>query len=153
MDAIISALKGSHGEVMFLVPFPEPQVIHVDLKANDVKFEVLRRLPHHPMPIPNPITNDKNRGKAIMVTHQRNEELLMPFFIMQHASMFDKATLIDFESNDRTLEIIERFAPPSWEVVKSSTGAAFDARKTDKQVMEIEKLYPNDWVVAVPYQI
>ena len=138
---------------MFLVPFPEPQVIHVDLKANDVKFEVLWRLPHHPMHIPNPITNDKNRGKAIMVTHQRNEELFMPFFIMQHASMFDKATLIDFESNDRTLEIIERFAPPSWEVVKSSTGAAFDARKTDKQVMEIEKLYPNDWVVAVPYQI
>ena len=149
-NRIVSTLKESHREeVTFLVPFPEPQVIHVDLKANDVKFEVLRRLPHHPTPIPNPITNDKNRVKAIMVTHQRNEELLMPFFIMQHASMFDKVTLIDFESDDRTLEIIERFAPPSWEVVKSSTGAVFDAIKTDDQVMEIEKLYPNDWVVAL----
>jgi len=146
---IIERVKGTYKEVTFLVPFPEPRVIRVDLQAESFKFNELRKMPYHPTPIPNPITHDKDRPKAVMISHQRNEELLMPFFIMNHAPMFDKVIMIDFESDDKTLEIIEKFAPPSWEVIPSSTGKVFDAAQTDKQVTEVEKKYPNDWLVAL----
>ena len=149
-NKIIGMLRGRREDVVFLVPFPTPKVIPFNLKAGDrTDFEVLREFLYHPTPIPNPITHDENRTKAVMVTHQRNEELLLPFFIMQHAPMFDKVLLIDFKSDDRSLEIIERFAPPSWELITSSTGEIFDASKTDEQVVALEKLYPDDWIIAL----
>ena len=149
-NKIIGMLRGTREDVLFLVPFPTPKVIRFNLKSGkSTDFEVLREFLYHPTPIPNPITHDENRTKAVMVTHQRNEEFLMPFFIMQHAPMFDKVLLIDFKSDDRTLEIIERFAPPSWEVITSSSGEVFDARQTDQQVMALEKLYPDDWIIAL----
>eukprot|EP00957_Ditylum_brightwellii_P035215 2670576-Ditylum_brightwellii.AAC.1 len=144
-------LKGECDDVVFLVPFPSPRVIWIDLKANEGKFteQVIQELSYFPTPIPNPITHDENRTKAIMVTHQHNKEMLMPFFIMQHVPMFDKVILIDFESNNCTLEILKRFAPPSWEVVTTATGSVFDATKTDDQVAAIEKQYPNDWIITL----
>lgn len=148
---VVDVLKGSsHKGVTFLVPFPEPHVLYVDLMAAaGTSHQLLRRLPHYPTPIPNPITNDETRTKTIMVTHQRNEELLMPFFIMHHAPMFDKVVLIDFESDDHTVDIIKRFAPPSWEVVNSTTGSTFGAVATDAQVMNHEKVYPEYWQIAL----
>lgn len=146
---IKSILKGKLKEVTFLVPFPSPRIIKVNLEIEDIEFEVVREFSFEPSLFPNPITHEENRTKAIMITHQRNEELLMPFFIMQHAPMFDEVILIDFKSDDRTLEIIERFAPPSWKVIESTTGEVFDARKTDQQVMSVEKLYPHDWIIAL----
>ena len=108
-----------------------------------------RRIPSRIPSRINPITKDLDRPKAIMVTHQRNEELLMPFFIMNHAPLFDKVIMIDFESDDHTLKIIDRFAPPSWEVIPSSTGSVFDARLVDAQVMDVERQYPGDWLLAL----
>jgi hypothetical protein len=142
---IVSVLKeSSHKGVTFLVPFPEPRVIYIDLTESEIRHQLLRKLPHYPTPIPNPITNDENRTKTLLVTHQRNEEVLMPF-IMNHASMFDKVIRIDYESDDHTLDIIERFAPPSWEIVNSTTGKTFDAAKCDEQVMFNEKRHPRHW--------
>eukprot|EP00957_Ditylum_brightwellii_P133067 10146706-Ditylum_brightwellii.AAC.1 len=63
---IIKRVKGTHKKLTFLVPFPEAQVIRVDLQAEGFKFNELRKMPYHPMPIPNPITNDKDRPKAII---------------------------------------------------------------------------------------
>jgi hypothetical protein len=146
---IISHVKRTHREVTFLVPFPEPMVLKVNLTMESVKPVLLRKMPFHPTRIPNPLAKDVDRPKAIMVTHQRNEELLMPFFIMNQAPLFDKVVMIDFESNDQTLRIIDRFAPPSWEVIPSSTGSIFDRDLTDKQVVQVEKQYPNAWVLAL----
>lgn len=148
-NKIIDQVKGTHQEVTFLVPFPEPRVIKVDLTVEKVELVVLRKIPFHPTPIPNPITKDLDRPKAIMVTHQRNEELLMPFFIMNHAPLFDKVIMIDYESDDHTLKIIDRFAPPSWEVIPSSTGSVFGAKLCDKQVVDVERQYPGDWLLAL----
>ena len=147
---VVGALKGSsHKGVTFLVPFPVPRVIFVDMTAAETKHQLLRKLSLYPTPIPNPITNDGNRTKVLMVTHQRNEEVLMPFFIMHHAPMFDKVILIDFEKDDDTLEVVKRFAPPSWEIVKSSTGKVFDAIATDQQVMNQGKMHPDYWQIAL----
>ncbi len=146
---VFDSLKDIQQEVFFIVPFPRPQVLQAGVTESGVKFDVLREMPFWPPQIPNPITTNDDRSKAIMITHQRNEELLMPFFIMHHAPMFDKVTLIDFDSDDRTLAIIERYAPPSWTVVKSTTGSVFDAVATDNQVESAELVHPNDWVVAL----
>jgi len=146
---VFNSLKDVQQEVFFIIPYPRPQVLQAEVTESGVKFDVLREMPFWPTQIPNPITTDNNRSKAIMITHQRNEELLMPFFIMHHAPMFDKVTLIDFESDDRTLAVIERYAPPSWKVVTSSTGSVFDAVATDNQVESFELEHPNDWLVAL----
>ena len=47
------------------------------------------------------------------------------------------------------LKIIERFAIPSWEVVKSTTGKTFDAKKIDVQVMNHEKVHPGIWQIVL----
>lgn len=146
---VFNSLKDVQQEVFFIVPFPKPQVLQAEVTESGIKFDVLREMPFWPTQIPNPITADSNRSRAIMITHQRNEELLMPFFIMHHAPMFDEVTLIDFDSDDHTLAIIERYAPPSWKLEKSSTGSVFDAVATDKQVESFESVHPNDWVVAL----
>lgn len=146
---VVNLLKDHHREVFFIVPFPKPQVLQASATESGIKFEVIREMPFQPTRIPNLITTDENRTKAIMITHQRNEELLMPFFIMHHAPMFDEVILIDFDSDDRTLEIIERYAPPSWRLVRSSTGSVFDAQKTDEQVSFHEAAHPGDWLVAL----
>jgi hypothetical protein len=78
-----------------------------------------------------------------------NEEMLLPFFIIQHAPMFDKVILIDFDSTDSSVSIVEKYAPPSWQVVQSSTGAVFDARRTDNQVMYWEKQNSDHWAIAL----
>lgn len=139
-------LHGRHQQVTFVIPFPSTKVICMDI--NTGALTVLRQIPYSPTKVPNPLQKSA-RKKAVMVTHQRNEELLMPYFIIQHAPMFDYVFLIDFESTDKSLEIIDRFAPPSWQVVPSMQGKVFDAEITDQQVEAIEKKFPSDWVIAL----
>ena len=146
IEKLSSNLVGIREDFKLLVPFPKPHLLTFEI-TNNVKT-LLREMPYFPTPIPNPI-RDSSRRKVLLLTHQRNEELLMPFFIIQHAPMFDNAILIDFESNDKTLELIEKYAPPSWKVVNSTTGSSFDAVETDTQVMEWEKTQPNDWHIGL----
>ena len=147
-NRVKKTLQGIRDEVLFLVPFPSPRLVRLDLNDAAATIQVIRRMPFNPTPIPNPLRNPR-RTKVVMITHQRNEELFMPFFIMHHSPMFDEAILIDFESDDGTLGILEKFAPPSWKTVKSTTGSVFDALKLDEQVMAHEKEFPEDWAVAL----
>ena len=147
---VAGVLKGlSHKEVTFLVTFPEPRLIHVDLTAPETSHQLLQKLPHYSTHIPDLTITYENRTKTTMLTHQLNKEFLIPLFIVHHAPMFDRVNLIDFESDDGTLEIIKIFAPPSWEVVNSKTGKVFSALETDQKVIEHEKMYPEDWQVVL----
>ena len=139
-------LIGFQSEVMILLPFPTPKLFR--LYIMDGSIELLREAKYTPTNIPNFI-NDSKRKKVGLVSHFRNEEMLMPFFILHHAPMFDHAILIDFMSTDRTSEIIEKYAPPSWKVIESTTGKIFDAILTDAQVMHWEDQYPKDWAIAL----
>jgi len=85
----------------------------------------------------------------MLLTHFFNEEMLLPFFIQHHAPLFDHAVLIDFDSTDRSVELIKRLAPPSWRVVQSTSGGVFNAKQTDQQVMDWEAKFPEDWHVAL----
>ena len=133
-------------EVLILLPFPTSKLLRLNMTNGEI--ELLREVQYTPTKIPN-ILRNITRKNTHLVTHQRNEEMLMPFFILQHSPMFDHATLIDFESTDQTREIIEKYAPASWKIVKSTTGKVFDAKLTDAQVMHWENEYPHDWAIAL----
>ncbi|CAJ1379854.1 unnamed protein product [Effrenium voratum] len=128
-----------------IVPFPEPAVVRLQ---KDGTHRTLRAMPNDCTSVPNVLRNE-SRSKTVLVTHARNEDMLMPFFIIQHAPMFDEAFLIDFESTDRTVQLVADYAPACWRVVNSSQGQVFDAEVLDQQVSQIESWYPNDWVMAL----
>ena len=125
-----------------ILPFPHQQLIKLDAKSNSI----LARNPyaHVPWPwiFPTP------RRLVVLIAHFFSEEVLLPFWIRHHASMFDLAILIDYNSTDRSLEIIRREAPQSWRVV-SSRNNQFAAIKVDEEVMDYEKLYPTAWKISL----
>ena len=139
-------LGGVLSEVLILLPFPTSKLLRLNM--NTANVELLREVRYTPTKIPNILRNNTRRSTHL-VTHQRNEEMLMPFFILHHSPMFDHATLIDFQSTDRTREIIEKYAPASWKIVQSTTNDSFAAEKLDEQVMYYENEYPQDWAIAL----
>lgn len=82
-----------------------------------------------------------------LVTHIFNEEMILPWFIKHHRSIFDQVIVIDQDSTDHSTAIIRALAP-EWRIVKSKVGS-FDAWKTDLEVMEHEKQLTTQWKVAL----
>jgi len=102
-----------------------------------------------PAPKISPDNPQQPQRKLMLLTHFFNEEMLLPFFIQHHAPLFDHAVLIDFDSTDRSVELIKRLAPPSWRVVRSTTGRVFSAEQTDQQLMDWEAQFPEDWHIVL----
>jgi len=154
LDEISGMMKaifdGVREKVIVILPFPIPSVVQLDLKAMGKRKSqtILRTMPYHPTLIPN-VYHNNQRNKTLLITHLRNEEMLMPFFIIQHAPMFDHAIHIDFDSNDKTHYLVEKYAPPSWRIVSSVTGKSFDVIKTDDQVMAWEMVHNDQWSICL----
>ena len=98
-------------------------------------------------PLPWPSTFPTRRP-VVLISHFFNEEVLLPFWIRHHAPMFDFAILIDYNSTDRSSEIIRREAPSSWKIVPSRN-SEFIARLVDLEVMHYERMYPRAWKIAL----
>ena len=49
-----------------------------------------------------------------MVSHFYNEELMMPYWVLHHAHMFDEVVVIDHRSTDKSAQIFREYAPTSW---------------------------------------
>lgn len=75
-----------------------------------------------------------------------DEEYLLPYWLEHHLRVFDHGIIIDYNSTDRSLEIVKSMAP-TWEVVKSDVDH-FGAADADRQVMEIEKRVEG-WKIAL----
>lgn len=88
---------------------------------------------------------DPRRRKAVLFSHFYNEELLMPFWIDQHRHMFDEALLVNFNSTDRSVDIIRNRAPEGWKVYH--WGSNFDFVKFRTDFMTNEKLFPDSWKI------
>lgn len=89
------------------------------------------------------------RPQTLLVTHFYNEELLLPYWILHHAPMFDNVVLIDHHSTDSSCEIIKNLAPSNWKIVKS-TLSHFDAQGTDLEVRNIERSFPDStWKISL----
>ncbi len=127
--------------VFIILPFPHQQLIK--LKSNSSL--ILSQNSYKPLPWPSIFPS---RRPVILLSHFFNEEVLLPFWIRHHASMFDSAILIDYNSTDRSLDIIRREAPSSWKIV-SSRNNQFISRFVDDEVMDYEKMHPNAWKITL----
>ena len=125
-----------------ILPFPRQQLIKLDATSNSIVAQ------NSFAPLPWPSVFPPPPRPVVLISHFFNEELLLPFWIRHHASMFDLAILIDYNSTDQSLEIIRREAPRSWRIV-SSRNNQFEAQKVDEEVMDYEKLYPKAWKIAL----
>lgn len=86
-----------------------------------------------------------NRPKVILFSHFYNEEMLLPFWIDHHKHMFDEALLLNFNSTDRSVDIIRSQAPAGWKVYHWASD--FDFVRFRTEFMNNEKLYPDAWKI------
>lgn len=116
---------------LIIVPFPDPTL----LVLKNGSWKVVTNFDLTPV---------KSDVKTVLISHFYNEEFLLPYWIMHHAPYFDHAVLIDYDSTDRSREIIEKLAPKTWKVV-TSRNRIFDAVQVDAEVRDIEKSFPDDY--------
>jgi hypothetical protein len=81
-----------------------------------------------------------------LLNHFYNERLMMPYFLRHHVPLFDHGIMIDYGSDDGTVEIIKELAP-TWEV-RPSRNKYFHAVEIDQEVMAIEDTIPG-WKVCL----
>ena len=81
--------------------------------------------------------NKLNTAKnLVLFSYFYNEEYLLPWWCEHHKKIFDHAVLVDYNSNDRSVEIIKSICP-TWEIRKSST-KDFLAKTSDMEIMYAE---------------
>jgi nucleoside-diphosphate-sugar epimerase len=124
----------------FLVTYPLKTVWYVDAEGKEYKiFEE----------IDTRFTKTSVHHKNILITHFYNEEALLTQWIRHHAPLFDCAVLIDYNSTDKSREIIRREAPDSWNTVYSQN-SEFGAVAIDQEVAGYENSFDNnDWRLAL----
>lgn len=81
-----------------------------------------------------------------VICHFYNEEYLLPFWLNHHKNMFTKGIMIDYNSTDKSVEIIKSIVP-NWEII-TSRNSEFDSRLCDEEVMDIEKTIQG-WKIAL----
>jgi hypothetical protein len=84
--------------------------------------------------------------KKTLISHFYNEEYMLPWFLNHHKQIFDHGVMIDYHSNDRSVEIIKEICP-TWDIVTSRNND-FQADMIDVEVMEIEK-HIDGWKIAL----
>lgn len=110
-EKVTDLVKDTNVELTFIKYFPRIELI--DLKQP---------------PTPPPVT---------VICHFYNEEYLLPFWLKHHKDMFTKGIMIDYNSTDKSVEIIKSIVP-DWEII-TSRNTEFDSRLCDEEVMDIEK--------------
>ena len=89
--------------------------------------------------------------QKVIITHVRNEEYLLQWWLPHHKNKFDHGVIIDYNSTDRTRELVKQHCP-DWEF-RPSVHPEFGAKDADSQVMSIEaeifRQAPSSWVIAL----
>lgn len=85
--------------------------------------------------------------KTVLLSHFYNEEYLLPFWLNHHKNMFDEGLLIDYNSTDRSVEIIKKIVP-HWKIVKTKN-IYFDDLKINEEVQEYESQFDNYWKMCL----
>ena len=82
----------------------------------------------------------------MLVSHFRDEEYLLPFWIRHHLKFFDRAVLIDYHSRDNSRRIAHELAP-NWTVL-SSVNHSFESTSVDEEVSELERAI-SGWKICL----
>lgn len=81
-----------------------------------------------------------------VILHIWNERFLLPYWLKHHLPLFDHGVIIDYASNDGSVEIARELAP-HWEV-RPSRNRFFRASDVDREVMDIEREF-DGWKLAM----
>ncbi|UJR08072.1 hypothetical protein I4U23_012349 [Adineta vaga] len=135
-------IKEGINNVFVILPFPQQQLI----RLSSATTLTLTENPYRLLPWPNILP--RTRLPVILLSHFFNEEILLPYWIRHHVSMFDMAILINYNSTDRSVEIIRQEAPKTWKIV-DSRNEGFEAQKVDEEVMNYEQMYPKAWKIVL----
>ena len=73
--------------------------------------------------------------RKTVISHFYNEEYLLPWWLNHHREIFDHGIMIDYDSTDRSVEIIRKLCP-TWTIVPSRN-KEFLALQVDEEVMDI----------------
>ena len=126
--------RSDSADVVVILLFPEPKVVRLGSQ------QTLRAMGDRRTPISNPL-RAPSRKKTAMIIHFRNEANLLPF-IVHHAPLFDEVIGID-GSSDRSKEIWNDFAPPSWQIIPSHGVSSLH------QVARVEQQFYDHWVTVL----
>ncbi len=72
-----------------------------------------------------------------ILSHFYNEEYLLPFWLNHHKKFFDHGIMINYQSTDKSVEIIKTICP-TWEI-HDSRNNCFDAIKVDREIIVYER--------------
>lgn len=75
--------------------------------------------------------------RKTLLTTFYNEEYMLPWWLNHHKDKFDHGILVDYNSTDRSVEIIKEICP-TWEIVPSRN-QFFGAKECDDEIIDIEK--------------
>lgn len=80
-------------------------------------------------------------NQVTLISHIYNEEYLLPFWLEHHRSIFKHGIIIDYNSTDRSLDIIREYCP-NWRIIQSEN-KMFEAASVDNEIMKIESTIPG----------
>jgi hypothetical protein len=75
--------------------------------------------------------------KKTVISNFHNEEYLLPWWLEHHKKIFNHGILINYQSTDRSVEIIKKICP-TWEVI-DSRNSDYNIVEVDQEIMEIER--------------
>jgi hypothetical protein len=78
-----------------------------------------------------------NSNKTTLLSHIYNEEYLLPFWLIHHKDMFDDIIIIDYRSDDNSIDICKKICPNC--KIITTRNEDFCASAVDNEIMDIEK--------------
>ena len=81
-----------------------------------------------------------------VICHFYNEEYMLPWWLKHHKHIFDHGIMIDYNSDDRSRDIIKEICP-TWDIHMSQNWH-FDSTTCDEEVMKWEKTVEG-WRMAL----
>ena len=80
--------------------------------------------------------------RVTVISNVFNEEYMLPCWLEYHKNVFDYGIIIDWDSTDKSREIIKKICP-HWEIRRTTNlvndKPFFETFAADKEIMEIEK--------------
>ena len=136
IDRVRKIRRGS--PMYFLTTYPQKTVWYIDAEGKEYKvFEE----------IDTRFTKTSVFHDNILISHFYNA--LLSQWIRHHAPLFTCAVLIDYNSTDKSRDIIKREAPDSWNLV-TSHNREFGAVAIDQEVAGYENSFNNNhWRLAL----
>lgn len=88
----------------------------------------------------------REKVRTNVIVHFKNEEYMLPYWLNHHKDLFDFGVFINYNSTDRSVEIIKEIVP-NW-IILNTLNPDFNPTVCDLEVMEVERQLEG-WKIAL----